>query len=218
MSWSDWEFVWRNQEAPAEMSSLEERKRSFEAGRTALARRLFVRNISEAAAGIGLAAFLTYLGARHGLFWSTWPVYLSAIIVLGVTAVFVGDAMRQRRRRLGPEAPFREKIEAEIAELRHQQKLIGGWWLWYLAPLGLAFGLALWSLGRVIHGRAPAGFLLDLVTTPITAAWFVILAAAVGLPLRAVIRAQRAAKAKVEPRIAELERLKRELGSGDGGA
>jgi hypothetical protein len=144
-----------------------------------------------------------------------WPLAISTLLFFAVTCVFIVDLIRSRRCRVGPGAPLLVKIDVEIAELRHQRRLLGTWWAWYLLPGILAGGIAFVTLGRLNYGEAPPGFLTNLLTTPITLAWIVILLVLPSYFLIGVWRDLRKALKYAQLRLDELEKLRRYLLSED---
>lgn len=216
MSWNDWEAAWRRQQPPVgETADLAALKATFEARRRKLAATVLLRNSLEGGTGIAGTAFLVWLSWRHGI--AGWPVAISATIFFCITCVFITDLIRSLRARVGPEAPMLAKVEAEIAELEHQRRLMRTWWAWYLVPGLVALALGFVGLARLNYGRSPPGFLVELLTTPLTAAWLFILVASFTFPLIRVCRALRRAMADARLRLDELEKLKRAL-SPDGEA
>ena len=55
-------------------------------------------------------------------------------LMLGLTGFFVRERFRAHRHRLGSDAPLLAKLEADLAELRHQRRLLLNVGTWYLAP------------------------------------------------------------------------------------
>ena len=66
---------------------------------------------------------------------------------------------------------------------------------------------------RVVSGRkAPPGLLLELLTTPASLAWIIVMIATIGLALFWAWRANHLAVRKhLDPRLEELEKLQQEL-------
>ncbi|MES2694970.1 MAG: hypothetical protein V4773_15975, partial [Verrucomicrobiota bacterium] len=137
MNWNDWEAVWRRQAPPlgasAELSHLRE---TFEARHRKLRCTLAARDWLEASAGLfgsGAMGLIWWQQGRAG-----WPIAFSILLCLGVTAVFIRERFRARRQRLAPDTPLLAKLEADLAELRHQRRLLAGLWTWYLGPIAAA--------------------------------------------------------------------------------
>jgi hypothetical protein len=211
MNWNDWEMIWRRQEPPvgadADLAML---KRTFEAKRRKLACGLLVRNLVEGVGGVFGAAvlvgFALYVGARG------WPILIGAALILGVSVVFLRDLLRIRRNRLGSEAPLLARIEAEIAELHQQRRLLTNVGTWYFLPYLAAGAIAAITLARTTGPKAPPGHLIALLTTPITLAWIIILTGTTGFSLYWAWRDNGInARKRGELRLEELEKLRRDL-------
>lgn len=208
MNWNDLESAWKRQALPAGATAdLATLQASFESKRRRMAVTLLLRDLLEAGAGVFVAGVLGALWWRLGA--AAWPLSLAIALLLGLSGFFVRERLRTRRLRLGPGAPVLAKIAADLAELRHQRRLLLHVAWWYLAPCLAAIviaGLTLLSLlpPHVLHGllRQPAalawvaGYVLILLPALFWGVW--------ALNRRAVRR-------QIEPRIAELEKLQREL-------
>ena len=133
MNWSDLEALWRSQNLPAgpeaDLAALE---RGFEAKRRKMARGFFWRDVREAAAGLFVAGVFAHTGWQMGR--AGWPIALAVVLMLGLTGFFVQQRVRAHSRRLGSDAPLLAKLEADLAELRHQRRLLLSVGKWYLAP------------------------------------------------------------------------------------
>ena len=206
MNWDDVKSAWRRQNEPrlseADLASL---RQSLEAKQRKLARTLFWRDIREAAAGLFVAGVFALRGWRGGR--SYWPLAVSVALVLGVTGFFIAERIRSRRQRLGAGASLLAKVEAGLAELRRQRRLLLNVSLWYIAPLFVA-----WAIG----------FLTSLANTPAHRhrhPVFLVCYLLIGIPFMTWgVRAlnHRAVRRKIEPRLAELESLRADLLSAGG--
>ena len=212
MNWNDYEAVWKRQELPvgaaADLATL---KDTFESKRRKLAATLFGRDLLEAATGFLLIAFFTWFWWHEGSV--AWPVVFAIALILGVTGFFIRERFRTRRLRLGPDAPLLAKVEADIAELRHQRHLLLNLWSWYLAPLAAALFIVSATLVRIVVSKAPPGFLSTLWKHPAALAWIIFYFAIV-VPLcfwAAWTVNRRAVRKGIEPRLEELEKLHRDL-------
>lgn len=198
MNWNDYEAVWKRQDLPVGASAdLTTLKSSFETKRRKLNAALLVRDYTEATAGIlGSIAF--------GLIWwqqgrDGWPIGLAILLMLGVSAVFVRERFRARRSRLTPDASLLDKLSANLAELRRLRHLTLTLWWWYLGPILVAMII----VGRTItHNRPPWDISRDPVFVTgywIINAFFFWFAWAIN---------HRALRKRIDPRIAELEKLR----------
>ena len=211
MNWSDYEAVWKRQELPTGAAAdvahvratIDVKRRKFRAA-------LLVRDITE-----GLLGVLTSLGLLGYAWWmgrAGWPVALGALLILGVSLVFVRDFLRRRRQRLGPEAALISKLEAEISELHHQRRLLGHIGLWYFLPYLAALALIYVSVFRHLGIRLPSELAIALLTTPRSAIFIYLTVAIVVGGLWLVWRdARDAGKKRIDPRIEELEKMRRDL-------
>jgi hypothetical protein len=201
MNWSDYEAVWKRQELPvgadADLANL---RATFETKRRKMAAAMLVRDWTEIGACVVVVV-------AYGFYWrqsgpSGWPMGLAILLILGVALIFARERLRVRRLRLGADAPLLTKVEADIAELRHQCRLIGNLWKWYLGPCAGAMAIHWW----VIVHRAPAW-------GPLQGPWFLVgtgLFLVVLLWFAWLINRQ-ALRKRLEPRLAELEKLRRDL-------
>ena len=209
MSWNDWEAAWRRQEPPvgatADVAAI---RQTFEAKRRQLACTVLMRNAAEGGTGILLTPVMAAITWHYGK--AGWPLAISTVLLFAVTCVFIVDLIRSRRWRVGPGAPLLVQIEAEIAELRHQGRLLRTWWAWYLVPGVAAIVIAFIALGRLNFGAAPPGFLVNLLTTPVTLAWIIILGASFAYALGGAWRDIRQAIKNIQLRIEELEKLRQD--------
>lgn len=212
MNWDDWEFVWKRQAPPLSAAAdIDMLRQTFETKRRKMARALVARDTAEAATGVLLSAFLAYVWWRLGS--DGWPLGLAIALTLGVSAFFMSERIRVHRGRLGPDASMLLKLDSEIAELRRQRRLLFGIATWYLAPIGASWAIVVVTVGRVAGKNAPPGYGADLMRNPATAA-FILIYFVVIAPLcfwGTWVVNRRAASRRIDPRIAELEKLRREL-------
>ncbi len=202
MNWNDYEAVWKRQELPrgadADAAAL---RAAFETQHRKQAATLLVRDFSEAGAGVVVAMVL-------GAFWlklgrASWPLGLAILLALGVSAVFIRERLRIRKTRLGEDASLLAKVASDLVELRRQRRLLGAIWLWYLGPILAAILIVHFT----VVARAPAW---SIQRDPVFNAGFIVFhALVVGF---AWWLNWRAGRRQLEPRIAELEKLQRDLG------
>jgi hypothetical protein len=205
MNWNDYEAIWKRQELPvganADLAML---KQTFEQKRRKLAAILFARDIVEASAGVVGSIAFALIWLHQGK--AGWPIALAIACILWVTGFFVRERFRAHRSRPGSEAQMLAKLEAEIAELRHQRRLLLSLWKWYLSPCLAAILIVL----AVILINAPAGALAGhlLILGGFFGAYLVLLGFLFWLIWFVNCRAVRK---QIEPRLAELEKLHQSL-------
>jgi len=197
MNFNDYEEIWKKQELPRAVDATPTNLReTFETQRQRLAATLIARDLTEAFAGviclIGYGEYWKQIG-RDG-----WPMGLAMALILGVTLFFVRERLRVRRNRLPTNAPLLAKIEADIAELRHQRRLLSKVWVWYLAPILAALLL---HASVILRHVKPSG-------------WERLLGAGAFIALifwAAWALNRQAVRKWIEPRLAELEKLHRDI-------
>lgn len=207
MNWNDYEAVWKRQKLPvgveADLASLQA---TFEAKRRKMTAVLLVRDWLEIAACVVVAASLAAYWHKIGR--SAWPIGVAILLVLNVAVVFLRERRRARRTHLGSDASLRKKIEADLAELRHQARMVRRLWLWYLGPCAAAMSIQAWVI--VSHTlswdplRNPLSFVLivGFIACVCGFAWVI---------------NRRAVRLRIQPRIAELEKLRQALLEQNGG-
>jgi hypothetical protein len=207
MNWTDYEAAWKRQPLPkGTQADLSDLRATFETKRRKLAATLRIRDWSELAA----CGFLVVVYARY---WQQtgpggWPMAFAILLVLGVAAVFVRERLRVRRLRLGVEAPLLAKVEADLAELRHQRRMLQKIWAWYLGP---ALGAMLIHAG-VILGRGKTWIVWEPLYLAATGLLILLIGALIAGSCWFVARLNRQAVVKnIEPRIAELEKLRQDI-------
>lgn len=211
MNLSDYEAVWKRQELPqGEAADLIDLKQTFETKRRKMEHTILLRNSFEGVGGIAASLGFGLLTWRLGLI--DWPIVLGLLLIAGVSCVFLHDWWRFRRARLGPEASLLAKLKANIVELRHQRRLVAHMGKWYLTTYTVAILLLGYGLSQQVGRGAPSGFLITLLTTPSTATYIVILLV---IPIAATVwwwrDVQKGIRLRIDPRLAELEKLHREL-------
>lgn len=202
MNWSDLESAWKWQECPdGEETDPQAVRRMYEVRRARIARLFIWRDCKGAVIG---GACAIYLAAK---LWQRvkpfWPVGVAVALLLGVAVFFVVERLRALRARLGPDAPLLAKINAEIDELRHQRRLLHNVVFWFLAPMMTAVAIILATIfsyrPELIHDWSQKLFWLG----------FIVVCVIVCRITWAINRS--CAKRTIEPRIAELERLREHL-------
>ena len=208
MNLNDYEAIWKRQELPvgadADVADL---KHTFETKRRKQATTLFVRDLVEALAGLLVSAVFAYVWWHIGR--EGWPLVFAIALVLGVSGFFARERFRVRRIRLGANATLLAKTESDLAELRHQRRLLLDLWSWYLLPLAAAMAIVFVTVARLL----PAEFIAALRKSPAALAWILAYFALI-LPLvfgGAWWLNRRAVRKQIEPRIEELEKLRSDL-------
>jgi hypothetical protein len=212
MNWNDYEAAWKRQPVPiGAEASVADLRATFESKHRKLAATLQLRDSLESAAGVLVAGAFGWVGWHLGR--AGWPIWLAILLILGVTGFFLRERLRARRLRLGPEATLLAKIGADLAELRHQRRLLLNIWSWYLFPCAGAIGLFGFAVIQKMIREAPPGFLEKLLEHPWLIApvvgYFLILLPALFWSIWWMNR--RAVRQDIDPRIAELEKLHQSL-------
>ena len=161
---------------------------------------LQARDYLEAGAGvIGIAGYILMwrMLGRAG-----WPIAIAIILIIVVMSVFVRERVRANRNRLGPEATLAAKIDADIAVLRRQRDLLHGIWRWYLGPTAASVVIVAGTLSR----SRPSW---DVGRDPMFLGGFGVFFALVLWFAWEINR--HAVRKQVDPRIEELEKLRREV-------
>lgn len=211
MNLNDYAAIWKRQELPvgadADLSDL---KQTFEATRRKMERIILFRNITEGVGGILGSAGLGLFSWKLGLMG--WPIILGLILVCGVSCVFLHDWWRFHGAKLGPEAPMLPKLEANIAELRHQRSFMSHYGKWYIGSYSAAMLLFVYGISRPALRGTPPDFFVTLLTTPSTA---VLIALLLIIPIGATawwwLDIQKVIRLRIDPRLAELEKLRADL-------
>lgn len=197
MKWNELQSVWSQQQPlTAEKTELENLQRSFGRKSRRLASNLLWRDLIESAAGLIVAGLFAHAGWRGGRAY--WPFGVAVLLILGLTAFFIFERIRVRRRRLRAEAPLLAKLEADLAELRHQHRLLQNIALWYLAPCMTAWAIV---LATVCFNKTPTGWHQQLFL-----GGYIIFCALLTWGIWLLNR--RAARKSIAPRIGELEKMR----------
>ncbi len=202
MNWNDLESAWKRQTPVSPGSAdLTQLRETVEAKSRKLARRLFVRDLIEASAGLLVAFVFSHSLWTHGLAY--WPDAVAIAIVLAVTGFFVRERIRAHRHRVGTAAPLLMKVDADVAELEHQQRLLLNAGKWYVAPLMLAVVIVLATIvgNNLQH--------LSSVRAQLFLAGYVAFCGLLAWQITAMNH--RAARTKIAPRIAELRKLRDDI-------
>ena len=202
MNWSDYEAIWKRQEPPAgTKADIANLRATFASKSRKLYATLLVRDLTEAGASVIVAMAYSFFWWQIGK--RGWPLSVAIVLILGVAGFFVRDRFRARRNRVSPDAPLVVKVQADLAELCHQRRLVLKLWYWYLAPCAAAIAIQYTVLFQV----APPW---SLIRDPIFILGFGVLPVLLIFWLVWILNRQ-ALRKRIEPRLAELEKLHREL-------
>jgi type II secretory pathway component PulM len=211
MNWNDYETLWKRQELPlgakADLSAI---RRTFEEKRLRLERGLSLWHAVEGWGSVLIALVYAYSWWRLGR--DAWPMGFSIALTLGVSAVFMRERIVARRFQIGSEAPLLSRTEAYLGRLRHQRRVLLNIGTWYFVPLLLGGVLAARTAHGILSRRDPPGFTAAVWADPAARAWFIVL---VGVTAAATVLAwasiRRDVGKRLDPRIEELEKLRREI-------
>jgi hypothetical protein len=188
--------LWKNQPEP-ESQDLQERIERARTEARKLARKVWIRDLSEIGAGVTTAAF--FLGV--GLFVGGGVLVgagVAALCLAFVTGFLIRTRVQQARENRQPRPTIRKALELERKAVQRQRWLLRNVALWYLAPTGLA--IAAFIAG--VEASSPAS----------NYSFLIFYAIIVGL-LFLVIRHWNlsTARRELDPRIRELDQLLQEL-------
>jgi hypothetical protein len=211
MNWNEWEMIWRRQQTPvgagADLALL---KQTFEKQRRKLRRSILVRDVSEGVTGLALFTLLAFISTQAGV--SGWRVWTGLTLLLGVSLVFAFDFIRAHRSRVPGDATILVKIDAEIAELRHQRRLLARIGLWYFLPMAASFVLIASAWAARIGREIPPSMLHDALNTPKKIIWLVSTGVITGAATVWVWREQaKSMRTRVNPRLEELNKLREDF-------
>lgn len=151
MNWNELQQLWQTQQPVATPPVWNPAE--FEQQRARLARTLARRDWLEA--GVGIAVAIFFAATLIPLGPAAWPGWISVALILGVSAIFIRERRRTRRTAPPPEAPLLIRLEADIAELRHQCRLLNTVVLWYVLPIMLSIILLFWGVRSAMPAPLP---------------------------------------------------------------
>ena len=207
MNWNDLEELWREQTAPGASTPPDERAKvaligGFEKRSRTLSRKLFWREWREILACLFVAVYWVHKWWEIGS--AGWPLLISLGLALWLIGYLLGELCRRRKMKLPAQASLSAKVAGDLAELRRQRRLLKSVGVWYVGPLALGV-LVDWIVGMRLGTRPTSlGVLVTDVWVFGAIAWGV------------WWLNQRAVRKKIEPEIAELERLEGQLGEAVG--
>jgi MFS family permease len=151
MNWNELQQFWQTQRPVVTPQAWD--PADYERQRARLARTLARRDWLEA--GVGLAVAIFFAVALVPLGSAAWPGWVSVVLLLAMSAFFVRERRRSRRTTPPPEAPLIVRLEADIAELRHQCRMLNTVALWYVLPILLAIVLLFWGVRSAMPAPLP---------------------------------------------------------------
>lgn len=204
MNFDDWQTLWQKQPVPPpnDPAALATTLRRVRAGARAFDRTILWRDLREGAAALLVSAVFAWEARAKTLACATaWHVWLAAALPLGVALFLFIDRWHARRRRPRGAATVLSEIDHALAELRHQHRLLLRVTWWYLLPLSTS--IALIALPPILAATPHIGvrIVLGLLGA--------LLLAAFSYPFRWINH--RAATRELAPRIAALERERRDF-------
>jgi hypothetical protein len=202
MNWNEWEAIWKRQELPVgKNADVAKLLASYETKRRKQARTLWIRDITEAAASVLVAIAFSAIAIKTQR--AAWLIWLAVVLVLGVGAMFVRERLRAKRVRLDTSAPLMAKLEANIAELRHQRRLLLNIGLWYFAPIAAAMLLVVTAMALNVSATS-----VQMLKHPFVLCFLIAdVLLSGGLIVGASLLNRRAVRKQIEPRLEELEKL-----------
>ena len=99
---------------------------------------IFWRDVREVGACFLLIPVFLHFGIKSGL----WPLYLLAVICLGVGLFMIIDRILQRRKSQPPSNSLFDYINSSLFQVNHQIWLLKNVLWWSLAPFGI--GIFIW--------------------------------------------------------------------------
>lgn len=197
MNWNDLNSIWRSQQdrvfSEADFASLQ---KTVETKHRQLARTLFWRDIRETAACLFVTGVFGYRWVQGDL--AFWPFVVSVTILLGLLVFFIKELVRARRNRVRPDASLLAKLDADIAELKHQRYLLLNVATWYLAPVFVSWAIVVVSSfinDSAQHRSHPLSFAIYVVAS-------LLLGWGIWALNRYVVRKS------IEPQLKETEKLR----------
>jgi protein-S-isoprenylcysteine O-methyltransferase Ste14 len=198
LNWRDFEPLWKRQPPPlGAEANLADLQATFAVQHRQLATTLLVRDWAEAGAGLLGCIVLALIWRKLGV--AGWPIGLAMGLILGISAVYIYQRLQSRKLWDDASASMLAQVEADLAVLRQQRRLLAMIWLWYLGPILAAilivhFTFVLqtpsWNpLRDPVFGAGFVGFYVLCIGF----VWFI---------------NRQTGRKQLEPRIAELEKLR----------
>lgn len=204
MNWNDISAAWERQEGrPMTRPVRAAWESNFEQQRRKRARGLFWRDLREAIAGLAAAVFFACCAwKRRASVAQSWPLVIAVTILTAIVIFFLMERFRARRQRVGPAASLLARLDAELSEMRHQQRLLMNVAKWYLGPIIASWALVLGSIVLTVPHGPPKH--LVFLTIYIFLAFML---------FGWCYRRNRSCARRFEPQIAELENIRRQISS-----
>ncbi|MCF3649174.1 hypothetical protein [Synoicihabitans lomoniglobus] len=166
--------------------------------------RIFWRDVREVAA----CFLVTFIFGRMALAAEAegapaWPLWVAAIIPLGVAAYFAIDRLIMHRRATPRGETVLTEIDRAADEVRHQIWLLRNVLWWYLLPLGTSTVMI--TLQYFLYGPAYTPLIVKVIMGAL------VVGVAGGFNFWVWKLNQKAVRKDLQPRLAELENRRREL-------
>jgi hypothetical protein len=205
MNWDEITSLWKRQQAKP-LADIEHEKLDslFTVTNRKLARRLFWTDTREILACMVVLVVFTVSALKkrdHG----SWPLWTANVVILWTTFFFVRERIRAHRNKVPHDAPLLTKIGAEINMLKRRRYLAINIGYWYLGPIFAAWFLVLASTG--FHG------LSYKLQTPLQMWGYMLFGFFIFWGIWK--RNRLAVRKRMDPRIAEMEKLRSELSSNE---
>lgn len=156
MTFDELQKTWQSQESSFSLSidsdmllrEIKRNKKHFESA-------IFWRDVREGGGSILMSVVFLYFGLKMNL----WPLFVVALLVLGVGVFVIVDRIVQKRKRPEPAGTLMGCIESSLAQVVHQIWLLKNVLWWYLLPLGGAIAFFVVYVAWMIRGLPGMGLI-----------------------------------------------------------